>query len=136
MLGKLMTEWLRRFGSEPTTVRKVVAKANELAIDHSLGGDGTCGDHDLLDAICDFPVAERGLINSSKFGWMLKRNANRIIDGHRFEEAYADGRKAWRVVSVDTPPSPGLPGTFQPTSKTVTDQPTEDATELDSFDLN
>jgi len=136
MLGKLMSEWLRQFGSAPVTVRKVVARAYELAQDHTLGGDGACGDHDLLDAICDFPVAERGMINASKFGWLLKRNANRIVDGYRFEETYADGRKAWRVVRVDAPPSPGSPGSSQANEKTVTDQPADDATDLDAFDLN
>ena len=118
-LGKLLTEWHRRFGSNPTTVRKVVAKAQELAIDMSFGGSGNTGDHDLLDAICEFPVAERGVINTSKFGWLLKRNALRIVDGLRFEEAQADGRKAWRVVDTQTPPSPALPASNPSDTKTV-----------------
>lgn len=121
-LGKLLGEWQRRFGSNPTTVRKVVAKAQELAIDHSFGGNGNTGDHDLLDAICEFPVAERGVINTSKFGWLLKRNALRIVDGLRFEEAQADGRKAWRVVNAHTPPSPALPASTPPDAKTVEQQ--------------
>jgi hypothetical protein len=118
-LGKLMSEWLRLFGSAPTTVRKVVSKANELANGLARGGDGVVGDHDLLDSICEFPVAERGVINSSKFGWFLRRNANRIVDGFRFEEAHADGRKAWRVVDADTPASPPLPAFGPSDLKTV-----------------
>jgi len=121
-LGKLLGEWHRRFESTPTTVRKVVAKAQALAIDNSLGGNGNAGDHDLLDAICEFPVAERGVINTSKFGWLLKRNALRIVDGLRFEEAQADGRKAWRVVNAHTPPSPALPASSRSDAKTVAPQ--------------
>jgi hypothetical protein len=124
-LGKLLSEWYRRFGSAPTTVRKVLEKAQELAVDHSFGGNGNTGDHDLMDAISEFPVVERGVINSSKFGWLLKRNALRIVDGLRIEEAHADGRKAWRVVAVDTPASPALPACNPPDAKTVTPASTE-----------
>jgi hypothetical protein len=133
-LGKLLREWYRRFGSAPTTVRKVVAKAHELAEDHSYGGSGSTGDHDLMDAICEFPVSERGVINSSKFGWLLKRNAMRIVDGLRFEEAQADGRKAWRVVDTATPPSPPLPACDPSDAKTVTPASAE-VGEFDPIDL-
>ena len=133
-LGKLMCEWHRHFGSEPTTIRKVVARAIELSNDHSYDGKGNSGDHDLHDAICEFPVAERGVINNSKFGWMLKKNANRIVDGLRFEEAQADGRKAWRVVAVDTPPSPALPPSEPSDVKTATAASAE-VTEFDANDL-
>src|SRR3954466_7663725 len=61
-LGGLMAEWYAVFGSTPTTVRKAV----EASESHP----------DLLDAICEFPVVERGEINRSKLGWLLKKNAN------------------------------------------------------------
>ena len=28
----------------------------------------------------EFPIEERGEINRSKLGWLLKKNANRIVD--------------------------------------------------------
>jgi hypothetical protein len=94
-LGGLMTEWRATFGSIPTTVRKAVEVADR-------------GNTDLLDAMREFPVEERGEINRSKLGWLLKKNANRIVGGYSFQKAEADGRTAWRVVAADSPPSPGL----------------------------
>ena len=107
VLGGLMTEWHAAFGSVPTTVRTAVRDAMR---EH----------HNLLDAMREFPVEERGEINPSKLGWILKKNANRIIGGFEFQKAEADGRTAWRVVAVKTPPSPPLPSLSQPFSKTVT----------------
>ena len=40
---------------------------------------------DLLDAIREFPVEERGEINRSKLGWLLKKHANRIVKGLEFQ---------------------------------------------------
>lgn len=91
-LAGLMTVWYKTFWSTPTTVRKVVAAAGL--------------ESELRDAILEFPVNDRGEINRSKFGWILNKNANRIIGGFEFQSATADGRKAWKVVPVKTPPSP------------------------------
>ena len=90
-LKGLMTEWHAAFDSIPTTVRKAVmaAESREPA---------------LLDAIREFPVEERGEINRSKLGWLLRKNANRIVGGFEFQQAEADGRTAWRVVAVTAPP--------------------------------
>jgi len=51
-------------------------------------------------------VEERGEINRSKLGWLLKKNANRIVNGFEFQKAEADGRTAWRVVASNSMPSP------------------------------
>ena len=85
-LGRLMFEWHQAFGPIPTTVRKAleISEMNE----------------DLFDAMREFPIEERGVINRSKFGWLLKKNANRIVDGFEFKKAKADGRNAWRVITV------------------------------------
>ena len=100
ILKGLMMAWYDAFRSKPTTVRKAVEKAK--------------GGHvDLLDALRDFPIEERGEINHSKLGWILKKNANRIIGGFEFQKSEADGRTAWRVVKVNsrtTPVSPALLG--------------------------
>jgi hypothetical protein len=85
-LSGLMQEWHAVFGETPTTVRKAVEAANRYP--------------NLLDAIREFPVEERGEINRSKLGWLLKKNADRIVAEFMFQRTEADGRTAWRVVHV------------------------------------
>ena len=106
-LSGLMTEWYAVFGSTPTTVRKAVESA-------------TFDQSNLLDAMREFPVEERGEINRSKLGWLLKKNANRIVGGFEFQQAEADGRTAWRVVEVKTPPLTPSPPSAPLVGKTVT----------------
>jgi hypothetical protein len=86
-LSGLMTEWRAVFGSTPTTVRKAVESA-------------IYNNPNLLDAMRECPVEERGEINRSKLGWLLKKNANRIVGGLEFQQAEADGRTASRVVAA------------------------------------
>jgi hypothetical protein len=104
----LMTEWRAVFGSTPTTVRKAV----EAAISNQ---------PNLLDAMREFPVEERGEINRSRLGWLLKKNANRIVGGLEFQQAEADGRTAWRVVTVESPPLTPSPPLAPSVEKNVTD---------------
>ena len=104
-LGGLMHEWHTLFGETPTTVRKAVEAANSHP--------------NLLDAMREFPVEERGEINRSKLGWLLKKNADRIVGGFKFQQAEADGRTAWRVVAVKSPPLPPLPPSAPSAEKTV-----------------
>ncbi|WP_052185137.1 DNA-primase RepB domain-containing protein [Methylotenera versatilis] len=85
----LMTAWHKRYGSTPTTVRKVIRDTYDLI-----------GEDSLRDAICEFPVEERGNINPSKFGWILKKNANRIVGDFIFKKSTADGRVAWMVTKI------------------------------------
>ena len=106
-LAGLLIEWRAAFGSIPTTVRKAVETAH-------------LGNTNLLDAMREFPVEERGEINRSKLGWLLKKNANRIVGGLEFQQGEADGRTAWKVVVVRTPPSPPSPPSAQPVAKDVT----------------
>lgn len=106
-LSGLMTEWYRAFGSTATTVRKAVDAANNHR-------------PNLLDALREFPVEEHGGINRSKLGWLMKKNANRVVDGREFQKATADGRTAWRVVEVKSPPLTPLSPLTPPIEKTVT----------------
>lgn len=87
MLGRLLKYWHAAFGSRDVAVRTVT---NSLA-DHQ----------DLADAISDFPVMERGDINPSKFGWLLRHHANRIVGGLMFERVANSERVHWRVVRTD-----------------------------------
>ena len=87
ILTTLLTEWYMEFNSKPTTVRKLVEIAQEDS-------------PDLLDALHEFPIVERGTINRSKLGRMLKRNANRIVGNFELQKTTADGRTAWKVVQV------------------------------------
>ncbi|MDG2407236.1 MAG: hypothetical protein P8M25_20555 [Paracoccaceae bacterium] len=91
----------------PTTVRKAVDAASY-------------NQDNLLDAMREFPVEERGEINRSKLGCILKKNVNRIIDALEFQRSEADGRTAWRVVPVKTPPLPPSPASGSSVEKTVT----------------
>ncbi len=106
-LGTLMTEWHAAFGSMATTVRKAVDTA-------------TYQRGNLLDAMREFPVEERGEINRSKLGWLLRKNANRIVNGFEFQSSSADGRTAWRVVASKSPPFTASPGFTVSSAKTVT----------------
>ena len=103
----LMKEWRAAFNSTPTTVRKAVDMAER-------------GHGDLRDAMCEFLVEEKGQINRSKLGHLLKRNANRIVGGLEFQRAGADGRTAWRVVDVKSPPLTPSPPFAPSVEKTVT----------------
>ena len=105
-LKGLMTEWRAVFGSTPTTVRKAVEAA-------------VYSQPNLLDAMREFPVEERGEINRSKLGWLLKKNANRIVGGFEFQQAEADGRTAWRAVAVKSPPLTPSPPFAPPGQETA-----------------
>jgi RepB DNA-primase N-terminal domain len=106
-LKELMTVWRTAFGSTPTTIRKAVETAER-------------GNADLLDALREFPVEERGVINRSRLGWLLKKNANRVVNGYEFQKSEADGRTAWRVVAVNPPPLTPSPPFTGLIAKTVT----------------
>ena len=96
-LRGLLKTWYAAFGSTPTTVRKALASMEPKSLDFN-----DCVNQDLYDAMCEFPIEERNGINRSKLGWLLKKNANRIVDGLEFRTTTADGRTAWQVVEVKT----------------------------------
>lgn len=106
-LGVLLTAWHKVFGSRPTTVRKAISEACE-------------GKEGLKAAIDEFAMVDRGAVSPTKLGQLLKKNANRLVGGYRFERATADGRTAWAAVCVGTPPSPPLPPSPGAAAKSVT----------------
>lgn len=119
ILATLMSAWWASFGSTATTVRKAVDSATAL----------NAPNKDLIDAMHEFPIVERGEINRSKLGWLLKKNANRIVGGYSFEQAIADGRVAWRVVRVSPPGSPPSPSFSTQVAKTSAEKSAEDGSE-------
>ncbi len=58
-------------------------------------------DASLHEAIMDLPVVERGFINNHKFGWFLKKNANRFVNGMYVRKEPSTERNAWSVQLVD-----------------------------------
>jgi hypothetical protein len=106
-LSGLIAEWKSAFGTMPTTVRKAVERAE-------------MSNTDLFDAMREFPIEEKGSINRSKLGWLLKKNANRIVGGFFFQQSKADGRVAWRVIAAIPPPLTPLPPSSQPLAESVT----------------
>lgn len=90
-LKALLISWYRVFGGERTTVRKVVNYIYKEEFSN-------VEKDDLKQSLYELPIIDKGYINNSKFGWFLKKKANRIIDGYKFERCEADGRPAWRVV--------------------------------------
>lgn len=98
MLGLLLEAWHESIGERPTTLRALL---------HDAEGP-------LLEAIESLPFVEGGPVNRTKFGYYLKRNANRPVRGFRLEKVPHSERTAWRVVQVAGPavaqpaPSPSL----------------------------
>jgi len=98
-LGQMLESWYKIFGTKAVTVRQLV----RYAFEHE--------DSLFADALQDFPMHDARGINPSKFGWLLKKQAKRVVGGFTLLEDRADGRKGWRVekvVKVVTPASPPL----------------------------
>ena len=83
--GLFLEAWHANFGQRTTTLRGLMNGADEV----------------LLEAIENLPFVEGGPVNRTKFGYYLKRNANRPVRGFRLEKAPSSERTAWRVVRVD-----------------------------------
>lgn len=99
-------EWWEAFKSTPMTIRKVL----EIT---------SCTRQELYAEMLELPITTKGQIDPSKFGWLMKKNEDRIVNGLKIQKAKADGRNAWKVVPVDSPPLPTLPPSGTPNEKTV-----------------
>ncbi|MCO4092871.1 MAG: hypothetical protein HEQ34_13105 [Sphingorhabdus sp.] len=99
LLGALLQEWHKTFGSTPFTVRRVV----QLAF-----ADTSSRLFELLD---ELPIKDGGKISNHKFGWYISLRAKRVVNGLRFVQGRSDGRPAWIVEKVvkAVPPSAGSP---------------------------
>lgn len=88
LLGRLMAAWSQKFGNRAMTLRKVLEQA-----EHDNGV--------LQDVVMELPCVERGHVNRSKFGWFLKRNADRIVNGFRLRKEDSSERTAWSVQTME-----------------------------------
>lgn len=88
-LGAFMEAWTYEFGQKAVQVRKIIKEVE----DHP--------DNALAEAIYDLPVMDRNVVNHSKLGWFLKKNAERIIDGYVIRQVITPERRAWAVTKVD-----------------------------------
>ncbi len=101
VLHRFMEAWHEAHGNSPITIRRL--------LDDIYGSD-------LLDAILDLPVIDRGNINRSRLGHYLRRNRDKIVKGLVIQKVDSAERNAWRVVKVadpevaaQTPASPPSP---------------------------
>lgn len=87
-LAAFMEAWSYEFGERPVQVRKLVQTV-ELHPDQA-----------LAEAVYDLPVMDRSTVNPSKLGWFLKKNAERIVEGHVIRQVITPERRAWTVAKV------------------------------------
>ncbi|WP_298200371.1 hypothetical protein [Novosphingobium sp.] len=87
-LAAFMEAWSYEFGERPVQVRKLV-QTIELHPDQA-----------LAEAVYDLPVMDRNSVNPGKLGWYLKKNAERIVDGHVIRQVITPERRAWTVAKV------------------------------------
>lgn len=87
-LAALMEAWCYEFGERAVTVRKIGRTIEE-------NPEGA-----LAEALMELPVFEGRFLNPSKFGWFLRKNAERIIDGYVIRQVITPERRAWTVVKA------------------------------------
>jgi hypothetical protein len=90
-LDRFLTAWHADFGSAPTMVRDVVARAVVAPAWQNV---------ELRDVIQDI-AGERGEVNRRRLGRYVSRNVGRIVNGRRFKRAKGNsGAEAWQVELV------------------------------------
>lgn len=95
--GELLAQWYACFRERQTMIRTLLDRAEQ--------------DNELIEALLELPVTDRGVVNRSKLGRYLARHANRIVNGYELLQAATGERNAWKVVATDEsirdlPPSP------------------------------
>lgn len=88
-LGRLLSAWADEFGGRPTTVRKVLARSDELS--------GSA----LQDALLELPCSDGASINPKKFGRFLSKSQHRIVNGLYLTQERMPERTAWAVHSTN-----------------------------------
>ncbi|WP_375287069.1 hypothetical protein [Sphingomonas sp.] len=105
-LGNLMQEWFKRFGSKAMMVREL-AQVSETG---------------FAEALRELPIVERnGEINRDRFGWILKKNANKVLRGLELKRTPTSQRTAWSVTPLDGTEEPALPASGRPDAEIVAD---------------
>lgn len=90
-LDRLLTAWRSEFGSTPTMVREVVARAVTAPAWQNV---------ELREVMQDI-AGERGDVNRRRLGRYISRNVGRIVNGRHFARARGNGgAEAWQVQLV------------------------------------
>lgn len=89
VLGEFLRAWFERFKDHTVTVRKLLADLDQVAAT------------ELREAIMDLPVVHNGTVNRHSFGWYLRKQSGRIVNGLAIEPAVCLERNGWRVVQVE-----------------------------------
>jgi hypothetical protein len=90
-LGRVLSAWLREFGSVPTMIREVCQKTDANAFQRN---------EELREALLEV-AEERKEINRRKLGRWISRNEGRIVGGLRFERAEGNtSAERWIVRQV------------------------------------
>ena len=90
-LGRVLTAWLREFGSVPTMIREVCQKTDAHVFQKN---------EELREALLEV-AEERKEINRRKLGRWISRNEGRIVGGLRFERAEGNtSAERWIVRQV------------------------------------
>lgn len=105
-LERFLKAWYAAIGDRSVMLRELI----------EVSGD----DENLSDALLELPVADRDVVNRSRLGWYLKKNANRVVGGLELQSAANSTRNAWRVIAIEPgavvppPPLPPLPSSPLP----------------------
>jgi len=83
-LGLILLEWREKFGNEAIMIRDVLKCIST--------------DDQLWELISDIASDKGGEINKNRFGWWLKRQAGRVVNGIRFVKVESNrGSAKWRA---------------------------------------
>lgn len=85
-LRGLLRAWISHFGEKSVTVRQVIAAAAD--------------NEALREALEDLPFNSGPTFDRNRFGYFLKRNLRRIVDGLELQDGDLTERKSWRAVRV------------------------------------
>jgi len=87
ILLRFLEAWMHTFGRTSAMVRDALRRIEN-------NGDKDAELRDVLDEI----AGERGVINSRKVGWWMRRHVGRIVDGRRIVRAAGNASsERWRV---------------------------------------
>lgn len=97
-LGNLLIAWFNCFYSRTVTVKELTS-----ATPGDNGGTSISINVPLLEALHEI-ADERGLINSKRLGWWIKRNAGRVVHNMRIvqDKSIITNTARWKVERIES----------------------------------